>query len=152
MLLLEALLVSGALQIGTLAKQSGLTVDAIRFYERQGLLARPKRSEGGFRLFGADDLTALHFIKSAQGLGFSLDEIRQLLSVRSEEQNACPKMSDLLRTKLATVETKIASLKIIRTELKSALQKCEGALETSFKHACPVLEGISGKLPNGRTG
>lgn len=143
-------MISGALQIGTLAKQSGLTVDAIRFYERQGLLVRPKRSEGGFRLFGANDLAALHFIKSAQGLGFSLDEIRELLSVRSEEQNACPKMSDLLRTKLATVETKITSLKIIRTELKSALQKCEAALDNSTSQTCPVLDGISGKPRNGR--
>ena len=72
------------LQIGTLALQTGLTVDAIRFYEKSGLLKRPARTEGGFRLFRQEDALDLRFIQEAQELGFSLQEIRELLILRRE--------------------------------------------------------------------
>jgi len=135
-------LASGPLQIGTLSKQSGLSVDAIRFYERERLLQSPRRSRGGFRLFGEEDLAVLRFIRSAQELGFSLDEIRELLTLRSDQGTACPKMQGLLQAKLAAVEGKIASLKSIRTELKSALWKCDMALAG---RSCPVLDEIEGR-------
>jgi DNA-binding transcriptional MerR regulator len=148
-LILEASdVASGALQIGALSKQSGLSIDAIRFYERERLLRSPRRSVGGFRLFGEEDLVALRFIRSAQELGFSLDEIRELLGLRSDQARACPKMRALLQTKLGSVERKIASLKMIRTELKVALTKCEtelGGEPEPRLRACPVLDEFSEK-------
>jgi DNA-binding transcriptional MerR regulator len=136
------------MQIGVLSKESGLSIDAIRFYEKQRLLHSPRRSHGGFRLFGEADLAVLRFIKSAQELGFSLEEIRELLTVRSDAAHGCPKMQRLLVTKLAAVESKISSLKAIRSELKSALQKCDVALRNSpasHTDGCPVLKDISEK-------
>ena len=138
----------GSMQIGALSKQSGLRVDAIRFYEKQRLVPSPRRSGGGFRLFGEEDLAALRFIKSAQELGFSLDEIRELWAIRRDSAEACPTMRGLLRTKLTSVDSKISRLKVLRAELKSALRKCEVALGRSRKapsHNCPVLDDISGK-------
>ena len=73
------------IQIGRVAKEIGLTVDAIRFYEKEGLLKSPARSEGRFRLFGPDDVRNLKFIRKAQELGFSLQEIRELLVLQQEE-------------------------------------------------------------------
>jgi MerR family transcriptional regulator, copper efflux regulator len=71
------------LKIGAVSKRIGLSVDAIRFYEKEGLLKVPLRSEGGFRLFQEQDLEDLRFIRTGQSLGFSLVEIRDLLSVRN---------------------------------------------------------------------
>ena len=139
---------SGRMQIGTLSRESGLSVDAIRFYEKQRLLQTSRRSGGGFRLFGQEQLSALRFIKSAQELGFSLDEIRELLTLRSDTGRACPKMQGLLQAKLASVEEKISSLRTIRNELRVALRKCEAALGEAASSAdanCPVLADISQK-------
>ena len=77
------------MQIGHVAKQTGLSVDAIRFYERNKLPAPPMRSQGGFRLYSSDDLAELHFIRSLQTLGFSLNEIREFVSLRTNDLRAC---------------------------------------------------------------
>ena len=135
------------MQIGALSKRSGFSIDAIRFYEKLRLIHSPKRSGGGFRLFGDEQLAALRFIKSAQELGFTLDEIREMLEIRSDSAKACPKMRGLLQTKLASVEKKIGSLRMLRTELKSALRKCEDALNrlpTAASAGCPALDNITG--------
>ena len=80
---------AGSMQIGQIAAQTGIGIDAIRFYERNGLLAAPTRSEGGFRLYSSDDLCTLQFIRSLQTLGFSLHEIREFLSLRTNGLRAC---------------------------------------------------------------
>jgi DNA-binding transcriptional MerR regulator len=137
-----------AIQIGALSKRTGLSVDAIRFYEREHLLPSPRRSEGGFRLFREQDVAVLQFIKSAQELGFSLDEVRELLLLRDQDAKACPKMERLLRAKLTSVENKIAALNVIGRELKSALRKCAVALNSSPSaepQTCPVLDEIAAK-------
>lgn len=148
-------MLQGAIQIGVLSKRTGLSVDAIRFYERQRLLRSPRRSDGGFRLFREEDVAALQFIKSAQELGFSLDEVRELLLLRDQEAKACPKMERLLKTKLTSVENKIAALKAIECELKSALRKCATALKSPpglQTQTCPVLNEIAGKQRPERKG
>ncbi len=144
----------GTLRIGDLSKQSGLGVDAIRYYERQRLLPVPRRSSGGFRLFREEDVATIRFIRSAQGLGFSLHEIRELLALRSDQARACPKMQRLLRAKLDSVEVKIASLNRLRTELVHALRKCEAALSGAARlspASCPVLDEISANPQRRRT-
>lgn len=91
------------MQIGKVAARTGLTVDAIRFYERQRLLERPHRSEGGFRLFSAEDVRRIQFVRRAQHLGFSLQEIRELMALQRDGGTACLHVRDLLRVKIEAV-------------------------------------------------
>ncbi len=139
------------LQIGALAKQAGLTVDAIRFYEKQGLLKRAPRSEGGFRLFGPGDLRSLKFIRKAQELGFSLQDIRELLLLQDERVEACGHVRELLEQKLTSVRRKIAELQKLETSLEGALGKCNRKLKrfgTVHEGCCPVLEELGRATTN----
>jgi DNA-binding transcriptional MerR regulator len=134
------------MQIGRVAEQTGLSVDAIRFYEKQRLLERPPRSEGGFRLFNSADVQRIQFIRSAQQLGFSLPEIRELLVVQRAGGKACSHIRDLLRAKVATVEEKIRELGALEAHLKKSLRRCERNLNQPRpceQDACPVLQAIS---------
>ena len=135
-------------QIGKVAHTTGLSVDTIRFYEKEGLLRQPERSEGGFRLYSARDIEHLHFIHKAQELGFSLAEIRELLLVQDERTEACTHVRDLIQSRLGAVRGKIDDLKRLERHLTQALRKCEDALGDgkagpAHEH-CPVLEEIVG--------
>ena len=138
---------SHILQIGKVARETGLSVDTIRFYEKEGLLREPPRSEGGFRLYTARDIEHLQFIRNAQELGFSLAEIRELLLVQDERTEACTHVRDLITKRLGTVRGKIEDLKRLERHLKQALQKCDDALsrdDTGPQHEdCPVLKEIA---------
>jgi len=134
------------MQIGRVSEQTGLSIDAIRFYEKQGLLERPARTEGGFRLFGAEDVQRIRFIRQAQQLGFSLPEIRELLILQNEESGTCSHVRDLLRAKVSAVRDKIRELGILEEQLAKSLRKCERKLkaEANSDHdGCPVLQSIS---------
>jgi DNA-binding transcriptional MerR regulator len=133
------------LKIGEVAKATGLSVDAIRFYQRERLLRPTPRTEGGFRLFSTEDVQALRFVRKAQELGFSLDDIRQLLHLQSGEDGACSHVRDLLEQKLATVREKISELKKLERKLKLGLRKCNQELDSKGDCCdahCPVLEDI----------
>lgn len=130
------------MRIGQAAKATGLTADTIRFYERQGLLRRPQRTNGGFRLYTAPDISALRFIGNVQELGFSLKEISVLLSLRSGNAEACSAVRDLLAQKLAHVQSKQRELQKLERELFFALCKCNRELRRRRKKAvtrCPIL-------------
>ena len=131
-----------SMQIGHIARQSGLSVDAIRFYERNKLLASPARSAGGFRLFSTEDLTALRFIRNLQALGFSLNEIREFVSLRTNDLHACSEVRKMLDHKLKDIHAKRVALARLEDELKHALAKCNAQLRrTRGKKSvrCPVL-------------
>ena len=131
------------MQIGEAAKRASLTVDAIRFYERQALLPKPSRTEGRFRMFTSDDVTRLQFIREMQSLGFSLKEIKQLLDLRSRKVEACAAVRDLVSVKLSAVRAKIHELQKLEAELSADLRKCNRELKHRKSHtpcACPVLE------------
>ena len=133
-------------RIGQVAQETGLSIDTIRFYEKQGLLRRSPRTEGGFRLFGSGEIDALKFVRKAQELGFSLAEIRELLVLRAEHVPACSHVKELLDQKLMAVEQKIKELQSLESSLKLALRKCKRGLKTTARghdRRCPVLEGIS---------
>ena len=135
-----------AARIGQVAQQTGLSIDTIRFYEKQGLLKRSPRTEGGFRLFGANDIETLKFVRKAQELGFSLNEIRELLILRSDHVPACSHVKELLDQKLTSVEQKITELQNLERSLKSALQKCRRELKTAaagHEERCPVIDEIN---------
>jgi MerR family transcriptional regulator, Zn(II)-responsive regulator of zntA len=121
--------VDRAAKIGVAAKETGLSIDTIRFYEKEGLLRRSIRTEGGFRLFGLHEIHTLKFIRKSQELGFSLGEIRELLILRSDHVPACSHVQELLQQKLTSVEQKIEELRTLEQSLKVALRKCQARSE-----------------------
>jgi MerR family mercuric resistance operon transcriptional regulator len=134
-----------SLHIGHVAKRTGLTVDAIRFYEKAGLLPRPARTEGGYRLYHEREVADLEFIQKAQQLGFSLNEIRELFSIQRHPNEACAHVRDLIAAKIGVVRAKIADLQKLETDLAGALRQCRTALRKPSKQreCCPVLKEIS---------
>jgi len=132
------------LHIGKVAQKTGLGIHAIRFYEREGLLREPARSESGYRLFDHDTVDDLKFIGKAQDLGFTLSEIRELLVLRRTTPG-CSHVRDLLKRKLDAVRNKIAELEKLEAELSAALKKCNRDLRRTHdrvEKACPVLEEL----------
>ena len=126
------------MQIGTVAKKIGLSVDAIRFYERNALLPQPPRTQGGFRQYGETDVETLAFIRRVQGLGFKLSEIRGLLSLRGTRLQPCAPVRRRLEEKLADVQRKLADLQKLEHELRLALRSCNRELRKRPAH-CPIL-------------
>ena len=126
------------MQIGIVAKRSGLSVDAIRFYERNGLLPHPPRTEGGFRRYGDNDVDTLAFIRRVQGLGFKLSEIRGLLRLRGNRLQPCAPVQRRLQEKLADVQRKLGDLHKLEHELRLALRGCNRELRKRDAH-CPIL-------------
>ena len=129
-------------QIGELAKRTALSIDAIRFYERRKLLPPAPRSAGRFRLYTPDDIERLRFVRRMQHLGFSLEEIKQLMGIRADKAHACAAVRQFLDSKLAEVTLKIRELQQLEGELKADLRKCNRALKQQRGKvcACPVLE------------
>jgi MerR family transcriptional regulator, mercuric resistance operon regulatory protein len=131
-----------AIQIGEAAQRSKVSIDTIRFYERKTLVPRTPRSMGQFRLYTADDIARLTFIKQMQELGFSLREIKQLLGLRDRGGHACRDVRDLLNSKLAEIRSKIRDLQNLERELFLDLQKCNRELKNRPGHGaqcCPIL-------------
>lgn len=127
---------------GELARVS---VDAIRFYQRQGLIPATPRSAGGYRLFSEEQIRDLTFVKHAQELGFSLNEIKELLSLR-KSQHVCPGVQSLLERKLQDVHDKIKKLIDMESELSRELRNCKRELrkKRAVRHAecCPLIEKL----------
>ena len=109
------------LQIGQMAKLAGVRPDTVRFYERDGLLARPERSAAGYRIYDEAALKRLRFIKQAQILGFSLDEIRRILSLRGRGKETCRCVIGMAEVSLAETEEKLKELQKFRDALKATL-------------------------------
>ena len=134
---------SVGLQIGAVASRCGLTVDTIRFYEKQGLIAKPARSQGGFRLYEQGAVERLSFVSQAQTLGFSLDEIRELLLLRNAGAEACSHVHDLLDQKLTVIHAKITELRKLERHLREAKGRCDRELARECVGSCPVIEQIA---------
>jgi DNA-binding transcriptional MerR regulator len=126
------------IQIGDLAKRAGVTVDTVRFYERRKLVPRAPRSSGGFRLFAPEVVERIRFIKQAQELGFSLEEIKGLLATGGADE--CRRVRDLLRTKIDDLDTRMKAMKEFRRTLTLHLSECERELGAHGQNACcPVV-------------
>jgi len=115
-----------ALSVGQLAAQAGVRSDTIRYYERAGLLPRPRRTDGDHRRYGAADLDRLLFIRGAQRLGLRLAEIRDLLAVRDTGVCPCEPAEVLLRRHVAEIDAEIARLTALRAELTGMLTEMAG--------------------------
>jgi DNA-binding transcriptional MerR regulator len=134
------------LQIGEVANETGLSVDTIRFYERERLLPRAARSGGGFRLFSESDVADLEFIRNAQELGFSLQEIRDLMDLKNSRHPDCLSVERMLEHKISSVRTKISALRKLERELNRTMVRCRANLrKTKDGEAddCPALNDIS---------
>lgn len=139
------------LKIGDVATRAGVSVDALRYYERMKLLPRARRTSGGFRLFGLESVERVQFIKEAQELGLTLDEIKGLLATGGAEE--CRRVRDLLNKKIGELDGKLTAMKGFRRTLARHLSACEHELETHGDSACcPVVAGGKSKSPQRKSG
>jgi DNA-binding transcriptional MerR regulator len=135
------------MRIGEMSSRSGVSIDAIRFYERKRLLAAPIRSKGGFRLYSFEYLAALQFIRNLQTLGFSLNEVREFVGLRTNDLRACSAVRKTLDHKLRDIQAKRIALSRLEADLKTALTRCDAQLKrprAGKTQRCPVLT-VSGK-------
>lgn len=130
----EAAGVSGSLSIGEASDRVGLTPDTLRYYERIGLLVHVARNTGGQRRYDSDDLARMQFIRRAQAMDFSLDEIGQLLALRDAGGDARADVRALTEHKLAAIEARIATLSSLRDELVQLIAACRASA-----HDCPII-------------
>lgn len=127
--------------IGAFAKAAGVNVETIRFYQRKGLLPEPQRPPGGIRRYGQADVARLRFVKAAQGLGFSLDEVAELL--RLDDGEHCAQASRLAEHKLLDVRAKLADLARIEDALSRLVHACHAGEE---KVSCPLIASLQGAM------
>jgi DNA-binding transcriptional MerR regulator len=128
-------------QIGSVAKESGVPIKTIRYYDELGLLKTSGRTEGGFRLFNSDVFVRLHFIKRAQRLGLSLLEIKEFLDVHDQGNLPCDRIQIKLKNKLSAIEQQIEQLLILKLELEGLLSGWETIPENPEETICPIIEG-----------
>src|SRR5262249_4491582 len=129
--------------IGELAKQAGVTIDTIRYYEKFKLLPKPIRTQGGYRVYTAATLERLLFIKQAQLLDLTLTEIAEILNFQINDRHTCSKVQSLLQQKITDVENHIKALKSFQRTLNSYLSQCNAALAKENADCCPVIEEIA---------
>ena len=128
--------------IGRVARSSGVSVQAVRFYERQGLLPAAQRTSAGYRIYGPEAVERLQFVKQAQELGFSLDEIREILRLRYEGRSPCECVSTLLQQKLEKIERQIKQLVRFRHDLRKTLERSKKLphLPHTASAICPLIQ------------
>ena len=120
------------MKIGNVAAKVELSIDTLRFYEREGLIASPQRLFSGYRDYPADVLDRLDFIKEAKGLGFTLREIKELLSAGVKSTRECGPVTHKAQQKLADMDVEIARLQRLRRTLRKMVKECDGrCLETN---------------------
>ena len=130
---------SNNLKIGELAGRSGVSLQTIRYYEREGLLPKPQRLSSGYRMFSPDSFHRLRFIRHAKRAGFSLNEIRKLLSLRMTPRATRAEVRAHAEAKIADIDAKIKSLKRMRRTLQKLIEGCQG---TGPLNECPILESL----------
>ncbi len=126
------------LTIGKAAKQSGVGIDTVRFYEREGLLPKASRTSSGYRLYTPSDVERLRFIRRAKTLGFSLEEISELLNLNAAKGSRAS-VRKLAQHRLTDLNQKISELTAIRDALATLVKRCSG--EGSLK-GCPIIQGV----------
>lgn len=139
---------SPGMTIGRLAEQAGVHIETVRYYQHLGLMSMPARPTGSIRRYGPDAVNRLRFIKCAQELGFSLNEVKHLLKLSVGEH--CAETRTLAEHKMQLVEKKISDLRGIRAALNTLIRACGTG---SKGHGCPIIENLSrAKQPEPDTG
>jgi len=111
------------LKIGEVARRAGVGIETLRFYERSGLLDRPARTEGGYRLYDTSALKTLEFIKRAQSLGFTLEEIKRIIAESRAGQRPCAEVRETVRRRLAELDEQMAQIRRYRNALATTLKQ-----------------------------
>lgn len=125
--------------IGQVAKQSGVGIETIRFYEREGVIPKPSRTASGYRQYGGDIVKRLHFIRRAQELGFSLKEIAQLIALRVTPKSNCSEVKKRALAKLEDINRKIADLQRMQEMLNEVTAACVASRPIED---CPILNSF----------
>jgi DNA-binding transcriptional MerR regulator len=127
------------LTIGQLGRATGTKVETIRYYEKVGLLTAPRRTAANYRDYTPEHVERLSFIRRTRGLGFTIEDVRELLKLASEREERCDEVDHLVARHLETTERKIEALTRLRTELRTTLNSCKGGRIAE----CGVIQALS---------
>lgn len=127
------------MKIGELARRTGCKVVTIRYYEKEGLLAEPERTEGNYRDYGKSELERLEFIMHCRRHGMGLDDIRKLLAFRDQPQHDCTWVTDLVDAHIRSVDEQIASLNHLKTPLEHLRRRCAGG---HSGESCGIMQSL----------
>jgi MerR family mercuric resistance operon transcriptional regulator len=133
-----------SLTIGEVAKQANVHVETLRYYERRGLIPKPHRTVSNYRVYSSENLRRVKFIRQAQGLGFSLKEIKKLLGLRATPRARCADVRRYATAKIQDIDEKIRSLARMRKTLQKLLGECSGDGPAT---ECPILESLESAQP-----
>ena len=139
------------MRISELAQRTGLSAHTLRFYEKQGLVSHNSRSEGGYREYDEADLRRVEFVRSARNIGFSLEDIATLLSIRvDKDSHSCEEVAVITRRKLKEVDARLRELRSIRKTLGILLDSCCGGPESAIH--CSIMDALEhGPVANVKT-
>jgi MerR family mercuric resistance operon transcriptional regulator len=129
--------------IGALSKQSGVNIETIRYYERIGVMPAPKRTDGGYRMYGPDQMKRLTFIRRGRELGFSLDELRDLLRLVDGHAYTCAEVHELAVDHVAAIRRKIADLRRLQRVMDEMAAQCSGDRVPE----CPIIDALFDARP-----
>ncbi|WHO40960.1 helix-turn-helix domain-containing protein [Sphingobium sp. AP49] len=132
-----------AFTIGDMGKATATKIETIRYYEKIGLLPKPARTTSNYRDYGHAELGRLSFIRRARDLGFSLDQVRALLSISGDRSCDCAGIDRIAREHLLEVDRKLADLTSLRKELKAVIDSCDGGIVAD----CRIIEALGPVLP-----
>lgn len=130
------------MKIGDVAKATGLKVETVRFYEAEGMISPPRRSGGNYRLYEKSHLERLSFIKRSRDLGFTMDEVRELMRLADDPAGSCTKVDAIATRHVAAIDRKLADLQALRAGLKERLDCCD---RTTISH-CRIIGALSPSL------
>ena len=130
----------GRLSIGGLAKAAGVKVVTVRYYEKVNLMPEPSRTEGNYRAYKREHLQRLRFIRRCRDLGFTLDQVREIMQLSVQAERGCSGIGQLTAKHLADIERKIADLKSLAAELRRINRRCPGNRTIAN---CRILEALS---------
>ncbi|HKT28285.1 heavy metal-responsive transcriptional regulator [Dyella sp.] len=133
-----------SLTIGTVAKRAGVPIDTIRYYEREGLLPEPLRRASGYRSYNESAIKRLRFIRRAKELGFTLEEIRDLLALSTDRSGGVRAVRKRAEQRLASIDARIAELMRIRAGLQQLIEVCPGHGDPE---QCPILRALADEEP-----
>lgn len=135
------------LSIGKLADAAQVAITTIRYYERRGLMPEPERRASGYRVYPAESITRLRFIKNAQMLGFSLEEIAQLLSLRVGANINCAEVQQQAADKISEIDDKVQLLRQMQDALARLVQMCDSGLAND---GCPFIDALEAEIHQSR--
>jgi len=133
-----------SMTIGKLAKRAGVTTDAIRFYEDEGILLPAEKTDAGYRLYGEDAVRRLNFIRHAQHCGMTLSDIHQLLDLKTDDNSCCGDIRAIVEQKKVQLEEKIRSMLTMSQALTELIDICTA--EERSTDDCPILAALESRL------